>query len=202
MMSFLGINVAVPEDSWDPGKSYKLEFKGKDESYGKPPEGSLTEARAKKACHHINQELATLLSVIRGIGKRDNSTGQISVTFGSLFRYYIPISDKVVGLLLRARRWRLVNFSGEMLYQGQDDNTMVTLLISDDDIPCSRRFDFSSNESEKPASCESAKPSLQYISSDASDEDENENLLTNTLKSPESIELLPDKDTDNLLLSR
>jgi len=143
LSNFSGINTTVTQGVWDPTKTFMIEFKGKDENYGKPPEGSLTEARAKKACRHINKELTTLLCIIRGIGSRDEHSGEITVPFGKLFKYYIPISNKVVGLLLRARRWRLVEFPGEMLYQGQDDNVIIRLTANEDLIPYSRRFDFS-----------------------------------------------------------
>lgn len=139
---FQGIN-RVSQDVWHPGQSsFKLEFNGKDASYGNPPAGSLTEARHQKACSHVNKEISQLLGIIRSIGTRDQETGKKCVTFYKLFRYYIPISDKIVGLLLRARRWRLVHFSGEMLYQGQDDDVVITLLLDEDDIPYDRKHDF------------------------------------------------------------
>ena len=47
---------------------------------------------------------------------------------------YNHISDKVVGTLIRARRHKLVEFEGEMLYQGQDNNKPVTLIKSLSDI--------------------------------------------------------------------
>ena len=39
------------------------------------------------------------------------------------------ISNKVVGILLRARKYGFVTFEGEMLFQGQDDNVVITLLF-------------------------------------------------------------------------
>lgn len=145
-MLYLGINRVSP-GHWNPeSSSYKLEFKGKDESYGNPPPGSLTEARHKKACQHINKELSQLLCIIRSIGTKDEETGQVKVTFFKLFRYYIPISDKIVGLLLRARRWKLVHFPGEMLYQGQDDEAIITLLVNQQDIPYAGQLDFTSQD--------------------------------------------------------
>jgi len=36
-----------------------------------------------------------------------------------------------------------VEFPGEMLYQGQDDNVIIRLTANEDLIPYSRRFDFS-----------------------------------------------------------
>lgn len=52
--------------------------------------------RAKKASQHINKEMQTLVSVIRGIGERDEDNSDIvRVTFGRLFEYYTTISNKV-----------------------------------------------------------------------------------------------------------
>ena len=43
------------------------------------------------------------------------------------FRLYTRISDKVVGLLLRARKYGLVYFEPEMLFQGQDNDEPIFL---------------------------------------------------------------------------
>ena len=43
--------------------------------------------------------------------------GLAVMLFGDLFRLYTRISDKVVGLLLRARKHGLVAFEPEMLFQ-------------------------------------------------------------------------------------
>ena len=37
-------------------------------------------------------------------------------------------------MLLRARKYGLVDFKGEMLYQGQDDNAIIKLLKPIDEI--------------------------------------------------------------------
>ena len=44
-----------------------------------------------------------------------------------LFKIYNRINDKVVGLLIRARKKDLLSFEGEMLYQGRDDLTWIVL---------------------------------------------------------------------------
>ena len=63
--------------------------------------GSLTEARAEKASKHINKEVLTLISVIRGIGNKDETDPNIvRVKFGKLFEYYTTISNKVNILVL------------------------------------------------------------------------------------------------------
>lgn len=45
-----------------------------------------------------------------------------------VLQVYTVISNKVVGMLIRARRHGLVHFTGEMLYQGQDDDKIIMLL--------------------------------------------------------------------------
>lgn len=102
--------------------------RGGDE-YGKPLQGSLTEQRGKDAHTHISREVQELCEVIRSIGESGGSDGKvITVRFGKLFEHYVTISNKLVGILLRARKQRLVDFEGEMLWQGKDDHVVITLL--------------------------------------------------------------------------
>lgn len=54
--------------------------------------------------------------------------------FGDLFKLYTRISDKVVGILLRARKYGLVHFEPEILFQGQDDEEPVVLMKPMQDI--------------------------------------------------------------------
>uniref|UniRef100_A0A8C5KNT1 Actin-binding Rho-activating protein n=1 Tax=Jaculus jaculus TaxID=51337 RepID=A0A8C5KNT1_JACJA len=98
-----------------------------DEGYGRPKEGSLTAERAKRAEEHIHREIMELCFVIRTMA-RHRRDGKIQVTFGELFDRYVRISDKVVGILMRARKHGLVHFEGEMLWQGRDDHVVITLL--------------------------------------------------------------------------
>lgn len=42
---------------------------------------------------------------------------------------YVHISDKVVGLLLRARKHKLVDFEGEILFQRRDDDVPIMMLM-------------------------------------------------------------------------
>jgi len=100
-----------------------------DPRYGRPPEGSKTEMRGFKAHTHISKEILELCSIIRQIGLR-KSDGSYIVTFGELFQTYTVISNKVVGILLRARKYGLVDFEGEMLFQRRDDNKIITLFTN------------------------------------------------------------------------
>ncbi|XP_049440705.1 actin-binding Rho-activating protein-like [Epinephelus fuscoguttatus] len=109
--------------------------KGQDD-YGRPLQGSLTEQRGKDAHTHISREVEELCEVIRNIGKPTGKDGDgsgsdgkvVTVEFGKLFEHYVTISNKLVGILLRARKQRLVDFEGEMLWQGKDDHVVIMLL--------------------------------------------------------------------------
>ncbi|MCJ8729284.1 hypothetical protein PDJAM_G00104370 [Pangasius djambal] len=96
--------------------------------YGHPKEGSKTAQRAERAKNHIHREMDEMCYIIRNMGQMDKE-GHIYVTFGRLFDHYVKISDKVVGILLRCRKHRMVNFEGEMLWQGQDDDVQIRLLV-------------------------------------------------------------------------
>ncbi|XP_028282016.1 actin-binding Rho-activating protein [Parambassis ranga] len=104
------------------------------EDYGRPLQGSKTDQRGKDAHTHINKEVEELCEVIRNIGEprdkdEDRSDGKVTtVEFGKLFEHYVTISNKLVGILLRARKQRLVEFEGEMLWQGKDDHVVISLL--------------------------------------------------------------------------
>ncbi|XP_040289407.1 actin-binding Rho-activating protein [Bufo bufo] len=98
-----------------------------DEGYGRPKEGTKTAERAKRAEAHIHREMKDLCFVISTMA-RQGKYGKVRVTFGELFDRYVRISDKVVGILLRARKHGMVDFPGEMLWQGRDDHVIITLL--------------------------------------------------------------------------
>lgn len=98
-----------------------------DSGYGRPKEGSKTAQRADRAQKHIYREMEEMCFIIRDMGERDRQ-GRVYVTFGRLFNRYVKISDKVVGILLRCRKHRMVEFEGEMLWKGQDDHVIITLL--------------------------------------------------------------------------
>ncbi|XP_026779230.2 actin-binding Rho-activating protein isoform X1 [Pangasianodon hypophthalmus] len=96
--------------------------------YGHPKEGSKTAQRAERAKKHIHREMDEMCFIIHDMGQMDKE-GHIYVTFGRLFDHYVKISDKVVGILLRCRKHKMVDFEGEMLWQGQDDDVQIRLLV-------------------------------------------------------------------------
>ena len=60
--------------------------------------------------------------------KEDENHSISKIEFGKLFKIYTYISNKLVGILLRARKYGLVDFEGECLFQRQDDDVIITLL--------------------------------------------------------------------------
>ncbi|XP_050531766.1 uncharacterized protein PF3D7_1120600-like [Daktulosphaira vitifoliae] len=110
------------------------------EEYGKPIAGSKTDMRGRKAKTHICREILELCTVIHDVGSYnltkkspdDNSNefddGTIIVTFGEIFQIYTKISDKVVGLLIAAKRRGFVFFDREILYQRRDDDVLIALM--------------------------------------------------------------------------
>lgn len=95
--------------------------------YGKPVPGSKTEVRAQKYQASCVREIVELCGVVSERGYTD-TIGRRAILFGDLFNSYRFISDKCCGLLLRARKYKLLEFEGEMLFQGKDDNTVITML--------------------------------------------------------------------------
>lgn len=98
-----------------------------DDKYGMVVSGTLTEKRGKRAKDFIAGNIVELCETIKSCGFV-NEEGEHVITFGQIFRAYERINDKVVGLLVRARRHGLVDFPGEMLYQRQDDHVIIKLL--------------------------------------------------------------------------
>lgn len=115
--------------SFDAVAAAKQKLTKDDPNYGRPVEGSKTEARGKAAAQLLHDEIRLLMDVIEKHGtKTEDGNGQpvVEMKFKELFELYKVISNKVVGLLLRARKYGLVQFEGEMLYQGRDDNVVIT----------------------------------------------------------------------------
>ncbi|XP_038051700.1 actin-binding Rho-activating protein-like [Patiria miniata] len=115
-----------PFSEWE-GASTRAKLRPDDLEYARPVEGSMTAIRGQAAGQRISGEIQNLIDVIQRVG-RPCEDGRHQVTFGRLFEIYVKISNKLVGILLRARRQGLVAFEGEMLWQGKDDNVVITLL--------------------------------------------------------------------------
>jgi len=94
------------------------------ESYAQPV--GKTRERWKKGNAYINKEINMMVEIIQAMGERDEN-GNIFVYFGRLFDRYAKISTNLVGYLIRARRRGMLHFEGEMLWQRQDDDAVITL---------------------------------------------------------------------------
>ncbi|XP_078507848.1 actin-binding Rho-activating protein-like [Lissotriton helveticus] len=114
-------------DEFDHAHSMSVCLKKGDKGYGRPKEGSATEKRGQRAHRHVRREMEELCLVIRDMGVQGRD-GLRRVTFGRLFEHYVRVSDKVVGILLRARKHGMLDFEGEMLWQGVHDHILITLL--------------------------------------------------------------------------
>ncbi|XP_008319054.1 actin-binding Rho-activating protein [Cynoglossus semilaevis] len=97
-----------------------------DSGYGRPKDGSKTAERGDRAQKHIHREMEEMVWLIRDMGFKDKE-GRTVISFGRLFDRYVKISDKVVGILLRCRKHKMLDFEGEMLWKGQDDDVIITL---------------------------------------------------------------------------
>ncbi|XP_067904972.1 actin-binding Rho-activating protein [Heterodontus francisci] len=103
-----------------------LRLKKGDQGYGQPKEGSKTAERGQRAQEHVHKEIQEMCFIIRNLG-RQGGDGKTRVTFGKLFDRYVTVSDKVVGILMRARKHGLLDFQGEMLWKGEHDDVIITL---------------------------------------------------------------------------
>jgi hypothetical protein len=94
--------------------------------YGRPQEGTRTAERGKRAQTHVHKEILELCELIYTNGMEEEDHTAVML-FGDLFRLYTRISDKVVGILLRAKKYGLVYFEPEMLFQGEHDDVPIFL---------------------------------------------------------------------------
>ncbi|XP_014257040.1 actin-binding Rho-activating protein-like [Cimex lectularius] len=110
------------------------------EEYGKPVAGSKTEERGIRAKSHVCREILELCECIYDVGTYNNQVrkkdegedyvddGTIIVSFGELFEIYTRINDKVVGLLIAAKKKGFVYFEKEILFQRRDDDVLIALI--------------------------------------------------------------------------
>ena len=102
-------------------------LKKADTKYGNPVEGSKTEKRGYRAKDFITNNIVDCCDLIKSLGQ-EHADGTYTITFGEIFKAYERINDKVVGLLVRARKHGFVEFPGEMLYQRQDEEVIIRMV--------------------------------------------------------------------------
>lgn len=112
---------------YDPNAAKKL--KPGDKGYGSAPEGSESAVRAQRANDWVKVQVKQLIDVIGDIGTTGPG-GLKQTNFGTLFVRYETISDTVVGILQRAKKYGVVTFEGEMLFQGQSNGVIISLTAA------------------------------------------------------------------------
>ena len=82
-----------------------------------------------KANIEVFQEMIDLCGIINNEGRSVKGEPELrQILFGELFQIYVHINDKVLGLLLRARKHELLTFEGECLFQKFHDHIPIFLL--------------------------------------------------------------------------
>ena len=81
---------------------------------------------------NVEHEVELLVQEIKRLGT-PNADGQVSVTFGVLFRddRCANLFEAMVGTLRAAKKKKIVKYDGELLLQGAHDNVEVVLLKDD-----------------------------------------------------------------------
>jgi len=83
--------------------------------------------RAVDAARWTDKVVRQLIDEIKQRGTT-NADGQAVVTFGTLFEETANIFDALVGILKTAKKYFVVSFGPDQLWQGKDDNVEITLL--------------------------------------------------------------------------
>ena len=77
----------------------------------------------------VSEDVVELCTIIETNGDKIDDQKSV-ITFGKLFDLYENISENLVAFLRRAKKFKFVEFEGEMLFQGKDNETKITLLKS------------------------------------------------------------------------
>jgi hypothetical protein len=85
------------------------------------------DVRAVDAARWTDKVVIQLIDEITKRGEK-NSAGQYVITFGKLFDETANIFDALVGIIKTAKKYHVVHANKDQLWQGQDDNEIITLL--------------------------------------------------------------------------
>ncbi|CAF1250408.1 unnamed protein product [Rotaria sp. Silwood1] len=96
---------------------------------GAPPSADQVDLahRGHDVQEQVLEEMKQLCQVIQNNGQKEDD-GTVTISFGNLFEIYSDISDKLVGVLLKARKHGYLKFQGEMLLQHRDENVIIHLI--------------------------------------------------------------------------
>ena len=81
---------------------------------------------------NIDHEVNLLKEEITRLGTKDEATGDIVVEFGVLFAddRCANIFEALIGTLRAAKKRKIIEFEGQMLFQGVHDKVPIKLLAS------------------------------------------------------------------------
>ena len=84
------------------------------------------------AIMNIDHEVNLLKEEITRLGTKDEATGNIVVEFGVLFAddRCANIFEALIGTLRAAKKRKIIDFEGQMLFQGVHDKVPIKLLAS------------------------------------------------------------------------
>ncbi|XP_034254800.1 actin-binding Rho-activating protein-like isoform X1 [Thrips palmi] len=135
------------------------------DQYGKPPPGSESEYRAIKGRISMNKDILELCEILNQEGELQIVDGMpVKVMcFRDVFQLYTVINDKVVGLLLRARKQGLVDFEGETLFQRRDDHVLIGLIKPIEEIRVIFRKHFDDLKEEERRNKEAAQSQVLQV---------------------------------------
>eukprot|EP00042_Codosiga_hollandica_P058997 m.898444 g.898444 ORF g.898444 m.898444 type:complete len:477 (+) comp60025_c0_seq10:756-2186(+) len=83
--------------------------------------------RALAAAEWVNKEIRKLIVEIRSRGA-PTPTAPAEISFGQLFYETDNIFEALAGTLKTAKKYGVVDYEGDLLFQGKNDATMITLL--------------------------------------------------------------------------
>ena len=75
----------------------------------------------------VNEEVALLLEKIKELGG-EQSNGKIGVKFGLLYEKTVDIFEALNGTLRSAKKSKMIDFEGQMLLKGANDNVVIYIL--------------------------------------------------------------------------
>ena len=89
-------------------------------------EGGQPDARALQAARWTDKEIRKLIAEVSARGKQQD--GKVEITFGQLFQETADIFEALSGTCKTAKKYGVVDYDAEQLWQGQNDATVITLL--------------------------------------------------------------------------
>eukprot|EP00035_Acanthoeca_spectabilis_P009834 m.173503 g.173503 ORF g.173503 m.173503 type:complete len:705 (+) comp14850_c0_seq3:194-2308(+) len=83
--------------------------------------------RAIEAARWTDKSIQQLIEEIKKHGEV-TPAGQVALTFGKLFEETANIFDALVGIIKTAKKYGVLHCNKDQLWQGQDDNEVITLI--------------------------------------------------------------------------